>query len=80
MTKTAKLFMNGRSQAVRLPKEFRFEGKEVRIARAGDNVVLMPKKKGKKQLWNEFFAQKSVLPKDFMDDYEDLPPQKRKFF
>lgn len=40
---TAKLFQNGRSQAVRLPKEFRFEGvSEVRIEREGDRVILSP--------------------------------------
>ena len=39
---TAKLFWSGRSQAVRLPKEFRFEGKEVRIRRRGDAVILEP--------------------------------------
>jgi antitoxin VapB len=39
---TAKLFLNGRSQAVRLPKEFRFEGSEVSIHREGDAVVLRP--------------------------------------
>jgi antitoxin VapB len=39
---TAKLFMHGRSQAVRLPKEFRFEGTEVRVSRAGDKVILEP--------------------------------------
>jgi virulence-associated protein VagC len=38
----AKLFQNGRSQAVRLPRDFRFEGKEVRIRRIGDSVVLEP--------------------------------------
>lgn len=38
--KTAKLFMNGKSQAVRLPKEFRFEGQEVVIERVGDAVML----------------------------------------
>lgn len=37
---TAKLFMHGRSQAVRLPKEFRFEGTEVYVRRVGDDVVL----------------------------------------
>ncbi|MBG0811187.1 AbrB/MazE/SpoVT family DNA-binding domain-containing protein [Methylosinus sp. H3A] len=42
---TAKLFMHGRSQAVRLPKEFRFEGKEVRVSRMGDKVILEPLKK-----------------------------------
>ncbi len=38
----AKLFMHGRSQAVRLPKEFRFEGSEVQVSRAGDKVILEP--------------------------------------
>ena len=42
MTTTAKLFMNGRSQAVRLPREFRFEGDEVRIRRAGRGVLVEP--------------------------------------
>ena len=37
---TAKVFMHGRSQAVRLPKEFRFEGTEVRVSRVGDRVIL----------------------------------------
>ena len=41
-TGTAKLFMHGRSQAVRLPKEFRFPGKEVRVRRVGRAVVLEP--------------------------------------
>lgn len=39
---TAKLFMHGRSQAVRLPKAFRFEGKEVRVSRVGHKVILEP--------------------------------------
>lgn len=39
---TAKLFWTGRSQAVRLPKEFRFEGEEVRIRRHGNTVILEP--------------------------------------
>lgn len=41
---TAKLFKTGRSQAVRLPKEFRFEGEEVRIRRVGHGVLLEPMK------------------------------------
>ncbi len=40
---TAKLFRNGRSQAVRLPKAFAFEGTEVYVKRVGRNVVLIPK-------------------------------------
>ncbi|MGP0061439.1 MAG: antitoxin [Beijerinckiaceae bacterium] len=42
---TAKLFMHGRSQAVRLPKEFRFEGTEVRVSKVGDKVILEPMEK-----------------------------------
>ena len=42
MTTTAKLFRNGRSQAVRLPREFRFEGDRVRVRRAGRGVLLEP--------------------------------------
>ena len=42
--KTAKLFKSGRSQAVRLPKEFRFEGEEVRIRRMGKGVLIEPMK------------------------------------
>jgi antitoxin VapB len=42
MTATAKLFKSGRSQAVRLPKEFRFEGTEVRVSRHGNGVLLQP--------------------------------------
>lgn len=42
---TAKLFMHGRSQAVRLPKEFRFEGSEVRVSKVGDKVILEPMEK-----------------------------------
>lgn len=42
MSATAKLFKHGRSQAVRLPKEFRFEGSEVRVTKVGDRVILEP--------------------------------------
>jgi antitoxin VapB len=42
MKNTAKLFRNGRSQAVRLPREFRFEGEEVRIRRVAQGVLLEP--------------------------------------
>ena len=40
MTAIAKIFMHGRSQAVRLPKEFRLPGKEVRVSKVGDKVIL----------------------------------------
>ena len=45
VTETAQLFMNGRIQAVRLPKLFRFEGKEVNIKKVGNSVVLTPVQK-----------------------------------
>jgi antitoxin VapB len=57
--KTAKLFKNGRSQAVRLPKEFRFEGTEVAIRRnpATGEVVLTPNTEVRKRMsWAELFA------------------------
>jgi antitoxin VapB len=49
----AKLFTHGGSQAVRLPKEFRFEGKEVTIRREGDAVILEPLKRDTQKLWDE---------------------------
>jgi len=45
MAATAKIFMHGRSQAVRLPKEFRLPGKEVRVSKVGNKVVLEPMEK-----------------------------------
>lgn len=42
MGATGKIFKHGRSQAVRLPKEFRFEGKEVRLSKVGDKVIMEP--------------------------------------
>jgi antitoxin VapB len=42
MAKTAKIFMHGRSQAVRLPKEFRLPGTEARVSKVGDKVILEP--------------------------------------
>jgi antitoxin VapB len=45
MSATAKIFMHGRSQAVRLPKEFRLPGKEVRVSKVGDKVILEPLEK-----------------------------------
>ncbi|MGH8953059.1 MAG: antitoxin [Acidimicrobiia bacterium] len=54
----AKVFWNGRSQAVRLPKDFRFEGKEVLIRREGEAVVLepIPKKTWPKGYWDRIDA------------------------
>lgn len=59
----AKLFKNGRSQAVRLPKEFRFEGDEVNIRRSGKKVVLEPKRR---RAWPRgFWRSWKAVPTDF---------------
>jgi antitoxin VapB len=76
MAQTAKLFMNGRSQAVRLPAEFRFSGREVFIEREGDAVILRPKSVG----WDDFFARPSEVPSDFLADREDREPEERELF
>lgn len=51
MSQTAKLFITGRSQAVRLPKEYRFDGIEVFIRKEGENVILSPGPES----WEAFF-------------------------
>jgi antitoxin VapB len=70
----AKLFWSGRSQAVRLPKEFRFEGDEVRIRREGQAVVLEPIAED----WAWLDALAGSFGEDFMADGRDQPePQER---
>jgi antitoxin VapB len=61
--KTAKLFQNGGSQAVRLPKEFRFEGKEVFIKRMGNVVLLIPVQ----DPWLPLMESLQDFSEDFMD-------------
>jgi len=73
-TATAKLFWSGRSQAVRLPKEYRFEGKEVRIRKRGNAVILEPVA--------EDWAWLDVISGKFDDDFiaavnEPVPEQER---
>ncbi len=80
MPKTAKLFRNGRSQAVRLPSEFRFEGSEVYVRRdptTGDVILSR-----RPESWKDFFEMmKGVeVPEDFLSDRKDAPPQKRELF
>jgi antitoxin VapB len=80
MPRTAKLFRNGRSQAVRLPSEYRFAGSEVFVRRDPQNgdVILSRRPES----WTDFFElTKTVrVPDDFLGDREDVPPQKRKLF
>lgn len=74
---TAKLFENGRSQAVRLPKEFRFSGNEVGINKIGDIVILVPKE----NRWAGFLNSLELFSDDFMSNgREQLNEQERDFF
>ena len=78
--RTAKLFRNGSSQAVRLPAEFRFAGDEVRIRRDPETgeVVLSPITAS----WDEFFAQRKRTPerRGFLARRRDRAPQERELF
>ncbi|MGP8250886.1 MAG: antitoxin [Terracidiphilus sp.] len=60
----AKLFWNGRSQAVRLPKEFRFEGERVRVTRMGVGVLLEPVPDAKKESMEALFARMDAMGAD----------------
>lgn len=72
--KTAKLFKNGQSQAVRLPKEFRIDGSEVYIKKQGDMVILLPKEKS----WDTLFDSLNHFAKDFkIERNQPLKNQKR---
>lgn len=80
MSQFAKIFTNGRSQAVRLPAAYRFNSKEVFIRRdpkSGD--VILSRKPG---TWDDFFdLLKTIkIPKNFMDEREDSLPQERDIF
>jgi antitoxin VapB len=80
MTKRAKLFRNGRSQAVRLPAQYRFEGSEVYVRRdpqTGDVILSR-----RPESWQELFhlLDSLEIPEDFLTERDDRPPQKRKLF
>jgi antitoxin VapB len=73
MQRKAKIFMNNRSQAVRLPKDFQFHTQEVFIRREGADVVLSPRPSD----WSSYLAEAPVASSSFMDEVEDLPVQER---
>jgi len=80
MSKPAKLFRNGRSQAVRLPSEYRFEGSEVYVRRdpaTGD--VILSRRPGS---WKDLFTLMDAIeiPQNFLEDRDNTPPQKRDLF
>ncbi|MDF2530303.1 MAG: virulence associated protein VapB [Gammaproteobacteria bacterium] len=80
MNQIAKIFKNGRSQAVRLPAAFRFDCKQVYIHRdpkTGDVILSR-----KPDSWEDYFklVENIQIPKDFMEDRDDQPNQKRDLF
>ena len=73
---TTRVFQNGNSQAVRIPKEFQFSTTEVDIFRRGDEIILRPHKPNLLEALDIF----AVLPEDFMNEGRtDPPPQERDF-
>ncbi len=71
--KTAKIFQNGQSQAIRLPKEFRFEGEEVFIKKVGNVTVLFPTKNP----WEPLFHSLKKFSTDFMEKRDQPKSQNR---
>lgn len=71
--KTAKLFINGQSQAVRLPKEFRFKGNKVLIKKIGKAVILLPAENP----WEPLFNSIGKFSNDFMSERNQPDQQNR---
>jgi antitoxin VapB len=71
MQRTAKIFMNNRSQAVRLPKEFQFTTSEVFIRKQGDDVILSARPTD----WSAYLTSGPVASEEFMERVEDMPVQ-----
>ena len=74
--KTAKIFQNGQSQAVRLPKEYRFDDKEVYIKKSGHVVYLIPMTDS----WEILFDSLKKFSKDFMAERVQPEPDQRESF
>jgi len=70
---TAKLFQNGKSQAVRLPKEFRFGSDRVYIKRVGNAVILLPYNSS----WDTLLESLAHFSADFMSERTQPPTQER---
>jgi len=70
----AKLFLNGRSQAVRLPKEFRMPGKAVHISRDGDKVILEPIADS----WDQWFDAIQRTPEGLISEDREQPPMQER--
>ena len=74
MMRTAKIFNNGQSQAVRLPKEFRFQGKEVKISKQGNKIILEPIE----NVWEQWISTLGEFSDDFMQNGRNQPPMQER--
>jgi antitoxin VapB len=70
---TAKLFQNGKSQAIRLPKQYRFKGTKVYIKKMGNAVVLIPEQDS----WQSLIDSLALFTDDFMEEREQPETQQR---
>jgi antitoxin VapB len=72
---TAKVFQSGRSQALRIPKDYRFSCDEVFVERDGERLILTPRPR----TWRDYFAR-ARFTEDYPERIEDAPPQRRQEF
>ena len=80
MSTIARVFMSGRSQALRLPAKLRLEAKSVRIERIGGDLWLHPETPPERDMgqWlQQFYANNEALPEDFLAERHDPPAQER---
>jgi antitoxin VapB len=81
MSVITKLFMSGRSQAIRLPAKLRFNTNEVRIEQVGNALWVSPEPttdpQGMAQWLHDFYQNTPVLPETFLGERQDLAPQPR---
>jgi antitoxin VapB len=75
MQRRAKIFMNNRSQAVRLPKQYQFSVSEVFIRKQGEDVILSPRPTD----WSDYLASGPIASQEFMEGIDDLPLLERDF-
>ncbi len=71
--KTARVFRSGNSQAVRLPKEFQLDVKEVEVFQKEGDLVLRPVRK----TWEDYFVRGRRFSADFPDHIEDMPTEEK---
>jgi antitoxin VapB len=74
MERKARLFLNNRNQAVRLPKDFEFQTEEVFIRKQGSDIILSPRPAD----WSAYLADAPVASSSFMENVDDLPAERKR--